>query len=147
MPRRHLLEYLLAQNQKLKQEVSTLMWCSNCWLWTSTYHVESFSVSPLLFLGYCLNFVKVSWILSTYPKQLFRSSHPEVFLRKGALKKCSKFTGEHPCRSVTSVKLLWNFGMGVLLWIWCIFSEHLLLRIPLEGCFWLFLIVSLNGYF
>ena len=27
-----------------------------------------------------------------------RSSHREVFLRKGALKLCSKFTGEHPCR-------------------------------------------------
>ena len=26
-----------------------------------------------------------------------RSSHPEIFLRKGVLKKCNKFTGEHPC--------------------------------------------------
>ena len=29
-----------------------------------------------------------------------------------------------------------RFGMGVLLWICCIFSEHLFLRTPLEGCFW-----------
>ena len=29
-------------------------------------------------------------------KSLFRSSHPEVILRKGVPKKCSKFTGEHP---------------------------------------------------
>ena len=29
-----------------------------------------------------------------------RSSHPEVFLEKGVLKLCSKFTGEHPCRSM-----------------------------------------------
>ena len=35
-----------------------------------------------------------------------RSSRPEVFLRKGALKICSKFTGEHPCRSALSKKLL-----------------------------------------
>ena len=28
------------------------------------------------------------------------SSHPEVLLRKGVLEICSKFTGEHPCRSV-----------------------------------------------
>ena len=35
----------------------------------------------------------------------FRSSHPEMFLEKGVLKICSKFTGEHPCRSVTSIKL------------------------------------------
>ena len=30
-----------------------------------------------------------------------RSSHPEVFLGKGVQKICSKFTGEHPCRSAT----------------------------------------------
>ena len=35
----------------------------------------------------------------------FRNSHPEVFLRKGALKICRKFTGEHPCQSVISIKL------------------------------------------
>ena len=33
-------------------------------------------------------------------------SRPKVFLGKGALKICSKFRGEHPCRSVISVKLL-----------------------------------------
>ena len=41
-----------------------------------------------------------------------RSSHPEVFLVKGVLKKCIEFTGEHPCRNVISIKLLkqiyWN---------------------------------------
>ena len=50
-----------------------------------------------------------------------RSSHPEVFLRKGVLKICSKFTEEHPCRSMISKKgykatlLKSHFGMGVLL--------------------------------
>ena len=34
-----------------------------------------------------------------------RSSCPEVFLRKGVLKICSKFTGVHQCRSVISIKL------------------------------------------
>ena len=38
-----------------------------------------------------------------------RFSRPEVFLRKGVLKICSKSTGEHPCRSVISIKLLCNF--------------------------------------
>ena len=28
-----------------------------------------------------------------------------------------------------------HFAMGVLLYICCIFSEHLFLRTPLEGCF------------
>ena len=39
----------------------------------------------------------------------FRSSRPEAFLRKGLLKICSKFTGEHPCRSAISVNVQSNF--------------------------------------
>ena len=38
-----------------------------------------------------------------------RNSHPEVFLEKSVLKICSKFTGEHPCRSLISIKLHCNF--------------------------------------
>ena len=38
-----------------------------------------------------------------------RSSRPEVFLEKGVLKICSKFTGKDPCRSVISIKLQCNF--------------------------------------
>ena len=49
---------------------------------------------------------------------------------RGVLKKCSKFTGKHPCRSVLSIKLQSkfiesHFGVGVLLYICCIFLEHL----------------------
>ena len=40
----------------------------------------------------------------------FRSSHLEVFLVKGVLKICSKFTGEHPYQSVVSIKLQINCG-------------------------------------
>ena len=40
---------------------------------------------------------------------IFRSSRPELFLRKGVLKICSKFIGEHPCRRVISIKLQINF--------------------------------------
>ena len=36
-----------------------------------------------------------------------RSSRPELFL--GVLKICSKFIGEHPCRSETSIKLKSKF--------------------------------------
>ena len=35
----------------------------------------------------------------------FRNSRPKVFLGKGVLKICSKFTGEHPCWSVISIKV------------------------------------------
>ena len=47
-----------------------------------------------------------------------RSSHPEGFFRKGVLKICSKFTGEHPSRSAISVKLLCNF-IEITLWLGC----------------------------
>ena len=39
----------------------------------------------------------------------YRSSHPEVFLGKGVLKICSKFTEEHLCQSVISIKLQSSF--------------------------------------
>ena len=39
-------------------------------------------------------------------KKTLRNSRPEVLLRKVVLKICSKFTGEHPCRGVISIKLL-----------------------------------------
>ena len=40
---------------------------------------------------------------------MYRSINPQVFLRKGVLNICSKFTGKHPCQSVISIKLLCNF--------------------------------------
>ena len=40
---------------------------------------------------------------------IFRSGRPEVFIGKSVLKICSKFTGEHPYRSVISVNLQTNF--------------------------------------
>ena len=43
-----------------------------------------------------------------------RSSRPKVFLRKVVLKIWTKFTGEHPCRSVISIKLQSNFTEIVL---------------------------------
>ena len=47
--------------------------------------------------------------LPVFESDISRNSHPEVFLEKGVLKICSKFTGEHPCQSVISIKLLCNF--------------------------------------
>ena len=38
-----------------------------------------------------------------------RSSRPEVFLGKDVPKICCKFTGELPCQSAISIKLLCNF--------------------------------------
>ena len=44
----------------------------------------------------------------------YGSSRPEVFLKKGMLKICRKFTGENPCRSVISIKLQSRFIQIVL---------------------------------
>ena len=49
---------------------------------------------------------KILYIQAQLLKGIFRSSPPKVFLRKGVLKICSKFTGEHSCQSVISIKLL-----------------------------------------
>ena len=57
-------------------------------------------------------------------------------LGKGVLKIWNKFVGEHSFQSEFN-KL--HFGMGVLLYIKfaaCIFSEHIFLRTPMDGCFW-----------
>ena len=47
-----------------------------------------------------------------------RSSHSKAFLVKYVLEICSKFTGEHPCRSVISVNLLCDF-IEITLKYWC----------------------------
>ena len=46
------------------------------------------------------------------------SSPPEVFLGKGVLKICSKFTGEQPCRSVITINFQSNF-IEITLWHGC----------------------------
>ena len=55
-----------------------------------------------------VNFVLKSTIFMLF-NLTFRSSRPQIFLRKDVLKICSTFTGKHPCRSVISIKLFWNF--------------------------------------
>ena len=59
-------------------------------------------------------------ILATFHSLLDhgRSSRPEAFLGKGVLKICRKFTGEHPCWSVISIKLQSNF-IEITLWPGC----------------------------
>ena len=44
-----------------------------------------------------------------------RNSPPEVFIGKGVLVICSKFKGEHPYRSVISIKLICSF-IEITLW-------------------------------
>ena len=66
------------------------------------------------------------------------SATPETFLGKVVLKICSKFTGEHPDRSVISIKLQRNF-VDITLRHGCsllnIFRKPFLGKTPMEECF------------
>ena len=62
----------------------------------------------------CQIFQKL-WILKLKGMSYYRSSHPKVFLGKDVLKIYSKFTGEHPCRSVISINLLCSSHLDVFL--------------------------------
>ena len=69
-------------------------------------------------------------ILSTFIKKLkqlivFSSNPPEVFLGKGVLKLCSKFTGDHLCWSMISIKFL-----GTSVWVFPDNWQHIF-RSPL----------------
>ena len=72
------------------------------------------TISLPTYLFIALNESKISNFLPPKPKKkpseyFFRSSRPEVFLRKAVLKVCSKFTGEHSFQSVISIKFQSNF--------------------------------------
>ena len=54
-------------------------------------------------------------LLNSY---FFGSSQTEVFLGESVLELCSRFRGEHPCRSAISMKLLCNF-VEIALWDGC----------------------------
>ena len=56
-----------------------------------------------------LSYLRIGW---------FRVSPLEVFVQKNILKMCSKFTGEHPYRSVILIKLQSNI-IEITLWHGC----------------------------
>ena len=63
-------------------------------------------VNSNIIIHYKQNLINLCFIHARY---IHRCSHPMVFLEKRILEICSKFTGEHPCRSVISIKLPSNF--------------------------------------
>ena len=83
-------------------------------------------LSSVTFYHFLLNFDPKIFGVTNFPHSLpilchlfqekdfeiwkLRSSHPEVFLGKGVLKICRKFTGEHPSelRFQQSCKVHWN---------------------------------------
>ena len=75
-------------------------------------------------------------------KTIFRSSPPKDLLWKGVLKICLKFIQEHPCRSVSSIKLQSNCieislrhrcSPVNLLYIF----RTTFIRTPMESSFWI----------
>ena len=56
-----------------------------------------------------------------------RSSSPEVFLRKGVLKICRNYNGEHPYQGAISIKLLCN--------IWCVALQYICFAALLKSHF------------
>ena len=109
-------------------------WCGTD-LQTPQVYLEQTTLVQLL-----LALLGLSWTI-IFSKS-FRSSCPEVLLRKVVLKICRKFTREHPCRSVISIKWQSNI-IEITLPHGC--SPVNLLHIfrtpfprtPLGGCFWL----------
>ena len=63
----------------------------------------------------------------------FRSSHPEMFCKKGVLRNFAKFKGKYQCQSLR------DFGTGVFLRILWNFYKNLLLQKTSGGCFCLFM--------
>ena len=78
---------------------------------TSETRKRLFISTLSMYMTVPLNLSSALWVLlvfSNMPSSL-QKQPPEVFLGKGVLKISSKFTGEHPCQSVISIKLLCNF--------------------------------------
>ena len=76
---------------------------------------------PIYYVQNC----RTKWLLEQVKS---RSSHPEVFLGKGGLKICSRFTGEHPCRCAISIKLFCNAA-----WVFsCKFAAYFQNTFPQE---------------
>ena len=86
------------------------------------------------------------WLLVFHKLHFLKKQPSRGVLSKSVLKIYSKFIGEHPCRSVISIKLLWNF-IEIALWHGCspvnmlhIFRTHFP-KTPLDGYFFLFTIL------
>ena len=77
-------------------------------------------------------------ILEASEAAIQRCSSEEMFWKYAANLQENTYTEMWFQQSCFASLLKSHFGMSVLLLICCIFSEHLVKRIPLEGCFWRF---------
>ena len=64
----------------------------------------------ILHISLLFEIFQISLVIKNHSISTFsRSSRTEVFLAKGVVNICTRFTGEHPCRSVIWIKLICNF--------------------------------------
>ena len=75
----------------------------------TSFWFSMFLVSEPFMNAKNLNSKIPSWFFYFFIDMIDRSNPLQVLLEKGILKICSKFTGEHPCRSVISIKSQSNF--------------------------------------
>ena len=93
-----------------------LLFCFDCII--ATFWREQFKRLVYWFIiviCWIQKLIIIKFSTSCFAKAFFRSSRPEMLLVKDALKKWSKFTGEHRCRSEISLKLQSNF-IEITLW-------------------------------
>ena len=84
--------------------------CEFCKILKYTFLIEHLrATASIISPSLGLSKIYVSVFSIFFIKRNYKSSPSEVFLRKSVLKICSKFTGEHPFRSVISIKLICNF--------------------------------------
>ena len=118
--------FLLNQHEQLHHHLNSSYVCRPWWdIWKKI----NFTIMLLpLFSIFCDDVISLDAVRSVNislnvinagsHKYINRSSHPGMFLEKVIVKICSIFTGEHPCRSVISGKLLCNF-IEITLWHGC----------------------------
>ena len=93
--------------QKTTLNIISLFWLKTTDLMSSSCNMRHFFYSWRYYEKLCWQSLSKCYNRCTISNN--RSRHPEVFLGKGVLKICSKFTGEHPCRSAIWIKLQSNF--------------------------------------
>ena len=89
-------------------KICSWVYCSYCCSWDYCSYFYTIFLCEFGFLNnHNRSSTYFNWVIGVLTN--LRSSHSWVFLTKLVLKICSKFTGEHPCRSVISIKLQSNF--------------------------------------
>ena len=97
---------------------SLITWpCNSTSCLVKSIFIPHFDISPLLINNGILfltasisnNILLLPMTIGIFTIFILQMQPPRVVLRKGVLKICTKFIGEHTWRSVISVKLLCNF--------------------------------------